>query len=192
MMYDFVEQIETIVLRHDTPVATRMDNLLEYGILELGAEVGVVSQIRGDVYRISRSILTTHDQRFRTSEAYRLNQTYGSIVVAESGLVAIECMRESAYRSHLCYRTFQLESYIAVPLIVNGNIFGALEFGSHKRRKVDFHDMQTNLMYMMGGSLAEMIEQDMRLQVIRATSDHEMPAVAANKPKPKPKSKAKN
>ncbi len=44
----------------------------------------------------------------------------------------IDDMGSSEYSGHPCYEAFQLEAYIGVPLLVDGQRFGTLNFSSSK------------------------------------------------------------
>lgn len=167
-MYQLIQEVEAITARNDMSVADRMDALLTLGTKEIMMETGVVSQIRGDVYRISRCH-SPNGVIFGNGKVYNIRETYGDLLMRESGLVAIDVFRESDYRSHLAYRTLRQECYIGVPLIVNGKIFGGFELMSQRARAKSFANAEIDLLYVMGASLSELIERDMRLQTARAT-----------------------
>lgn len=168
-MYELIDQIEILTSRRDMSVAESMDAILTSGMSTLKLEIGVVSQIRGDVYRVSRSI--TNNPQFIQGAIHPLSQTYAAFVVQASSLVAVSAMKISDLRNHLAYRTLRWESYIGLPLIVNGYIFGALEFASEKVQTQPFDELDANSLYVMGAALSELIERDMREQAKRNTRE---------------------
>lgn len=164
-MYELIDQIETIVENNQLSVAERMDQLLEFGIKTLKMENGIVSQIRGtELYRISRCITTSPEPIIKNGQTLQLNRTYGSFVIKQSGLIFLENVFESEFRNHVARRTYGWDSYIGVPLILGTAVFGALEFSSVKPRKSFFTETECNLVYVMGASLAALIERDMQIQ----------------------------
>lgn len=164
MLYEEIEAVEAIIAKRNESVAQRMDHMLQLGRDKLKMGIGVVSQIRGDNYLVSRCITPPNDFSIQNGQSMLLRQSYGSIVVAEGGLVYVEDMRESMYRSHTAFRNLGWNAYIAVPLIIGVQIFGALEFANRKPRSQLFTEYEFNMLYIMGAALADLITSDMEEQ----------------------------
>ena len=90
-------------------------------------DFGIVSRVRGDSYEVER-VHQPSDAGLMPGQRFELGQTYCAITLEASDVVSIEEMRSSSHSGHPCYACFGLESYLGVPLIVEGETYGTLNF----------------------------------------------------------------
>ena len=101
------------------------------------------------------------DGGISTGDHFPLGDTYCSTVVSKQGSVALHHVGElEEMRSHPVYVGMQLESYIAVPLYVQGEIFGTLNFSDPVPRHEPFSIEEMEFLELMGKSLGQALEQD--------------------------------
>lgn len=132
---------------------------LQTGLRLFGASVGIVSRIEGDRY----TVLTVEpgDAGIAAGDAFPLGDTFCSLVVRNNTSIAVEQAGKHAFFSqHPAYRNWQLETYIAAPLWVNGQIFGTLNFTAPESRRSDFDSTDIELIELMAMSIARQIEHD--------------------------------
>ncbi|WP_111497050.1 GAF domain-containing protein [Marinobacter bohaiensis] len=106
--------------------------------LRLGADYlrlpfGIISQIERNLYRVATQV--SPPETLEDGQTFDFRHTYCEITLAADGIMVIDHMAESEYASHPCYRDFQLESYIGMPLTVAGKPYGTLNFSSPEPRK---------------------------------------------------------
>jgi GAF domain-containing protein len=65
---------------------------------------------------------------------FDLGDTYCSQTLLSDGPVAYHQASQSELATHPCYNMFLLETYIGVPLIVDGRTFGTLNFTAPEAR----------------------------------------------------------
>lgn len=112
--------------------ATLLSNALKVAAELLGLEIGIVSKISGSEYVVQ---FVTEGQGIESGQIFDLHNTYCELTIASPGIVTIHHAQQSPYRKHPCYTLFELESYIGVPLIIDDQTVGTLNFSSlHPRQ----------------------------------------------------------
>ena len=107
----------------------RLVQLLDLGCDYLRLDLGLVSHIEEDRYRVEAASST--EGAPPVGSLFDFGQTYCSLTWQAGDVLAIDRMGQSRFSGHPCYREFGLESYIGVALIVGdgvrtGNYFGDL------------------------------------------------------------------
>jgi len=132
---------------------------LEAGRSLLGLSIGIVSRIKGVDYEVLA--VQPGDGGISTGDHFPLGDTYCSTVVSKQGSVALHHVGElEEMRSHPVYVGMQLESYMAVPLYVQGEIFGTLNFSDPSPRGEAFSVEEMEFLELMGKSLSQTLEKD--------------------------------
>ncbi|WP_156496810.1 GAF domain-containing protein, partial [Alcanivorax sp. HI0083] len=132
---------------------------LDVGCRLLGLSIGIVSRIEDGDYEVLA--VQPGDGGISTGDHFPLGDTYCSTVVSKQGAVALHHVGELAeMRSHPVYVGMQLESYMAVPLYVQGEIFGTLNFSDPAPRNEPFSIEEMEFLELMGKSLGQALEQD--------------------------------
>lgn len=125
----------------------------------LGLSIGIVSRIKEGDYEVLA--VQPGDGGISTGDHFLLGDTYCSIVVSKQGSVALHHVGElKEMRSHPVYVGMKLESYIAVPVYVQGEIFGTLNFSDPAPRHEPFSIEEMEFLELMGKSLSQALEQD--------------------------------
>jgi PAS domain S-box-containing protein len=94
----------------------------------LGMPEGFVGRLDGDEYEIVASYSATGDvddgQRYRTAD------TFCDVALGQEDVFALGSVTGSAYADHPSSSLWALESYIGVPIVVEGEVYGTLAFES--------------------------------------------------------------
>lgn len=93
---------------------------------------GIVSHIQNDDYEIQ--VQVSPPDTLYDDQHFPLGHTYCSITLHADDVLPIAHMAQSEYAGHPCYQSFGLESYIGVPLHLDGAPYGTLNFSSPEPR----------------------------------------------------------
>lgn len=126
----------------------QIENVLEVGCQRLGLSIGIVSQIEAEKYIIKSIYAPTTDLESGTQ--FDLKKTYCSIVLETNRPIAINHMAQSEWHDHPCYKNFQLETYIGVPLLVFGQSYGTLNFTNPEAQTEPFSQSDIDFVQLMG------------------------------------------
>jgi PAS domain S-box-containing protein len=142
---------------------------LSVGAQYLDLEFGIVSHIDGNLYTIVSQVSpqeTLHDD-----QTFPLGDTYCSLTLYASDVLAIAHMGRSTYAAHPCYRSFGLESYIGVVVHVAGERYGTVNFSSPRRRARDFDPADIDFVRLLARWVGSVLERDHSLQILYSTME---------------------
>ncbi|SMG11230.1 PAS domain S-box-containing protein [Marivirga sericea] len=138
----------------------QLNEALKLGAEFLGMELGIISEIDLD----SREYTITHqysnEGQLEAGMEFSLDQTYCDITIAEKDLVAIKNMEQSEYKSHPCYKSFNLESYIGIPFIVHDEVQGTLNFSSVMPREREFYSSEIEFIRLLSRWVNSVMERN--------------------------------
>ncbi|HSC35072.1 MAG TPA: PAS domain S-box protein [Thermodesulfobacteriota bacterium] len=138
-------------------IETQLVETLKTGADMLSMEVAGVGRIAGKYC----TVLYCYDEMGRVTQGLEceLSKTYCKITLANDDVLAIDHVGGSEYRNEEFYRVFGFESYIGVPLRINGKVFGTLNFASPHPRKKPFTTADKDFIRLMGRWISTMIER---------------------------------
>lgn len=134
---------------------------LSLGARYLGLSNGVISQIKGDEYKVHVQF-SAQGQRDAPLIS-PLVKTYCSLTVSQRDVVAEDDIPASNYRQHPAYLLTQIETYIGVPLWVGSQIYGTLCFNSRKTRHHQYDSLDKDFVRLLArwiSSVVERLQQD--------------------------------
>ncbi len=126
----------------------KIERVLNLGNLQLNMETAVVTYMKDDTYTIVRC--KTEDPRFEKGKELDVKQTFDSVVLQVGNLVGIQDVKNSVYDEHPAHGVTKFESYIAIPLYVDGEISGVLSFASKRAQPEDFAVTDYDFVRLMG------------------------------------------
>lgn len=127
---------------------TRLNKALELGCRYLRMDVGIISQVEAEEYRVVAQF--SPDDGIAVGQQFPLGSTYCALTLQQADVLAIEFMGESRFSGHPCYRLHNLESYLGLVLTVNGKRFGTLNFTAQQARQQPFADTDLEFIRLMG------------------------------------------
>ncbi len=116
-----------ITIHPELSLADQFRAALKVGAESLSVKIGVLSHIVGEDYTILY-IYDGTNHGPHEGDKFQLAQTYCDMTVKKNDVVAISKMSASPYKAKACFKIFKLESYIGVPIMVDGELFGTLAF----------------------------------------------------------------
>lgn len=115
----------------------KLERLLEIGCNALALDVGIVSHIKNDIYTVKAAFPI---DSVPAGTQFPIGNTYCVNTLKADGILAIQHTKYSQFASHPCYREFALESYIGIPIFVNNNRYGTLNFSSSEPHPQEFNE----------------------------------------------------
>ncbi len=143
---------------------------LKVGLEILHLDIGIVSHVIENTY-IIMYFYAPNTELYKRQE-FELGDTYCNITLSANDVIAINNMGLSKYSGHPCYKAFNLESYIGVPLQINGQRFGTLNFSSSKIKDSTFSDSDMDYVRLMGRWLSSVLEKEESNKEIYLYKDH--------------------
>lgn len=143
----------------ETGAEDRIARLLEVGREIFGLEVGILAQVEGDRYTIVECVAPA-DLAIRPGDEFALGETFCRETLVAEGPVSFEHAASSRYAGHPAYRKFGLEAYCGAPVIVQGGVFGTVNFSSRAPRRTPFASWELDLLRLMARWLGGEIERD--------------------------------
>ena len=146
----------------------QLDNALELTTKLLGMEIGIISSISKESMTYTIRNFFPEDSGLSLGQTFDLGNTYCSITLESDDVVAINHMKESAYERHPCYNTFSLEAYIGIPIIINRELYGTINFSSPNPKKGGFVPSDFTLMKLLSEWVAATIK---RARIVKALKE---------------------
>ncbi|WP_234572387.1 sensor histidine kinase [Rhodohalobacter sp. 614A] len=123
----------------------------------LGMEVGILSSISGDTYTVINHY--SKNSGLENGQTFNLGETYCSITIEKNKVVAINEMQLSEHRKHPCYEVFKLESYIGIPIYIDDQLYGTINFSSPDPKKPGFLEADKTLVKLLAEWTASVIRR---------------------------------
>jgi PAS domain S-box-containing protein len=142
----------------DLSVDEQLSATLKAGLENLGMELAIISSIKEEQYKVLH--FYPESSGLSKGQLFNLGDTYCSIALVAMDIVAIDEMKVSEFSSHPCYNAFNLESYIGVPITVNNEPYGTLNFSRSKPRTIPFTESDRDFVRLMGQWVSRVMEQD--------------------------------
>jgi len=110
---------------------------------------------------------------------FDLRQTYCHETLRTQSPLCITSAGMSPWRNHPCYQVFQLETYIGVPVVVAGKVYGTLSFSSFTPRHKPFKALEIELLKLMAQWIGGEIGRQQAAQELHQTRDRALAATRA-------------
>jgi GAF domain-containing protein len=114
-----------------------LGDILIQGIKRTGLEIGIISCVDRGLYKVVVSAVNDYvtkpgdNYSISSGSEFKLVETYCSDVIRENKTTYYEDVENfTSMMKHPCYLSHQLRAYIGTPIIINGKIFGTLNYSS--------------------------------------------------------------
>ena len=144
-----MRQLYEITAHHDKTFEEKVRELLSFGCKRLGLDIGILSNVVGNRYRVIHQV-SPASVPLEDGAEFDLPITYCAITLAADSPVGFEHVSRSEIYNHPAYETFALEAYIGIPLKVEDKPFGTLNFSSPFPRKRKFSNADKEALKLMG------------------------------------------
>ena len=154
-----LRELHRLALEDYQDLPSLYQSYLRTGCELLGVSVGIVSRIQDQQY----TVLAVEDEArtIQVGDVFTLGDTYCSTVIKKQGSVALHHVGAlEEMRSHPVYQGMALESYIAAPIQVAGQVFGTLNFSDSAIRAYPFTIEEIEFLELMAQAIGQAVERD--------------------------------
>ncbi len=134
----------------------RVDALLLRGLRDLSMTLGVLARIEDDNYEIVA--VQSNSGAYVPGEKYELGDSYCRRVFEQRKVVAETRIDNSPQNLlHPLYRSLPLEAYLGMPIVIEGQTWGVLDFSSMAQRDDDFSEQDLKLVQELSDEITQLI-----------------------------------
>lgn len=126
----------------------KIERVLTLGNKQLGMETAMVSQLKNKTYVVMA--IVSGLSNIRIGRHLTENQTFDSVTIQVENLVGIHNVTDSVYDELPAHAILKTESYIAIPLYIDREIFGVLSFSSGSPRAKPFDVTDNDFVRLIG------------------------------------------
>ncbi len=156
-------RLDEIVHDSTLSIDDKIQALLQLGLETFQLGLGIISHVDRRDYRVD--YVAPPSAGLLPGTYFSLARTYCDITLKLRYTLAIDNMGTSAHKAHPCYTDFKLETYFGTPLIVNGEIYGTLNFTAPQSRGASFSPEDKAQLELLGQAVASLIAQRTTLTV---------------------------
>lgn len=167
--HESLRRLNEIAALSHLPLDQQLKQALTVGSKLFELEIGIASHVNGNVYRVVSQV---SPGMLEDGQEFDIGVTYCNITLRGREVVAITKMADSPYASPPCYRAFKLEAYIGTTVIVDGEVFGTVNFSSPNPYNRQFDDTDREFMGLLARWMGSAIERDKAQQDLAASTRH--------------------
>lgn len=167
-----IRRLYEITHNYHLGFATQVEQLLSMGLERFNLDIGILAKVENNEYVVKGCVVPSHID-ISPGFKFDLGNTLCQITCDANGPVALEHIgTHQQYGSHPAYLSGGLESYVGIPIKLNGELYGTLNFSSPTpyKRKFKHSDIDT-LQLMASWIEGEIIRRDQEKLVNERTSD---------------------
>jgi two-component system sensor histidine kinase/response regulator len=141
-----LNQLHKITSNVDNTLNDKIQNILKLGKKIFNLPLALISEIHEQEYLVL--YCHTPNNEISPGNKFELGSTYCFHTLKADKAISFHKAGSSQIKSHPCYQAFGLESYIGVPLIVDGKRFGTLNFSGPTPSAKPFTDRELELIQL--------------------------------------------
>lgn len=174
-----LNQLHRITSSIELNIDAKVEQLLALGCEIFNLPLGIVSEISDEDYKVI--YCQSPNNELAQGMTFELGNTYCVHTLSANQPTAFHHAGNSSINTHPCYQNFGLESYIGVPLIVDGKRFGTLNFSSPVPLARPFSERELDLIQLFSNWLnAELSSEKNQQALLQAKNMAELAVKAKN------------
>ena len=123
----------------------QLGSALEIGARYLGLPCGTVSRVQGNQYQIKISV----GYKCPRPENGPLSNYFCEFTLRNQDVFACEEISRSEYANHYASKHINVDTYIGVPIWLQGKVYGVLSFDSERSRYQAYDDLDKDFMRLL-------------------------------------------
>ena len=147
----------------------QIQDLLDLGTSYLNLDIGILSHIQGSEYTIQNVV--SSDTEIESGDVFDLAATYCSVVYEEDGPVAFRGSEEADFKDHPAYGEQKIGSYIGVPVWVDGERYGTLNFSRPDCREYPIRDGEKSFVRILARWIGAALERHHQAEELARTRE---------------------
>lgn len=150
----------------------QISDILEMGLERFNLDIGILSNIQGEDYFIKNCVTPEHI-KMHPNDRFDFGLTYCNMTCKAEAPLAIEHMKkDDKLAKHPAYKAFGLESYIGVPIYLNGSLYGTLNFSSPEPYPRKFQEIDIDALQLMASWIeVELIRREQESQLLQLNKE---------------------
>ena len=141
-----LNQLHRITSDLEKSLDEKIEDILILGKQIFSLPIALISEITNQTYRVAYSHTPNND--ISPGATFELGNTYCLHTLLADRPTAFHEAGKSKIKNHPCYTSFGLESYIGVPLVVSGKLYGTLNFSSPEASPKPFSERELELIQL--------------------------------------------
>ncbi len=150
----FIRGLYEIASNDQWDIESQIVETLKMGCTLLSSEVGIVASVEGSTLRITHIHAPNYES---VRSEWELDETYCEAVVRTEDIVAIDRATGSEWACHKSFERHGFESFIGVPIWIEGRLFGTLSFFSKGERDSEFNESEVEFIRLVGQWTSAMV-----------------------------------
>ena len=163
-----LESLAQIITDTERTVEQRITDLLDLGTTYLDLDVGIRSEIDGSEYTV-RNVVDPA-KGISPGDSFDLTDTYCSLVYDADDPVSFHSATDGGVKDHPAYEKQGLESYIGVPVFVDDQRYGTLNFSRPGSREEAITDAEVSFVRIMAQWIGTELTRQQRKAELKRTS----------------------
>lgn len=144
-----IRRLYEITNNYDLGFDTQIEQILKMGLERFNLDIGILAKIEDQKYIVKHCVVP-EDMELTSGVEFDFNATYCHITCLANEPTAIEHVAEhDQYACHPAYQAFGLESYIGMPIKLNGVLYGTLNFSSPTPYQRQFKAVDVDALQLM-------------------------------------------
>jgi PAS domain S-box-containing protein len=165
---EFLRVLYNITSQENAPFSQRMQSLLQMGCQYFKMQIGVLTKIEGETCN-AIEIFELAPQKASNELVGSATALYQATLHANQ-LITHEDLKQHSRQVILNHNT-QIESYLGIPITVNGKPYGVLCFLGTKSRAEPFNSSEHEALRLMALWVSSVIEQEQYLNQLQAYAE---------------------
>jgi PAS domain S-box-containing protein len=133
----------------------QLRNALTIGARYLGLPCGFVSRVQGDQYHVNVSV----GQKCQRTAIGVLADYFCEVTLQDKDVFCCDEIKQSEYANHHACKVNNIDTYIGVPIWLQGNIYGVLSFESEYSRHQIYDDLDKDFMRLLARWVSVTLER---------------------------------
>lgn len=162
-----IRRLYEITNNHHLGFDRQIQQILQMGLERFNLDIGILAKIEGNIYTVKHCVVPVGVE-LTSGATFDFGATYCHITCKAAQPVAIEHVaKDDRYANHPAYLAFGLESYIGIPIKLNGELYGTLNFSSATPYKRKFQESDIDALQLVAAWIeVELVRrgQEKRLQ----------------------------
>lgn len=167
---ELMQSVLTVITNRKLTVDEQIDELLKTGCQLFDEDIGIVSRIEDQKYIVA--YVYSPDGGIQKGMEFELENTFCAITVQADGPRGIADVKKSEWKNHPCIRT-GLESYIGIPIHVDSERYGTLNFSSARVKNRPFPDVDLEFISTLGDWVSMVLSRHLILKDLRLQANYD-------------------
>jgi PAS domain S-box-containing protein len=164
-----IRGLYAIVSDHALTFSQKVQAMLDMGCRRFGLENGILSRIEGRRYAVLEA--RSPGGAIQPGAIFDLDATYCREALDSADPVSFDHASASDWRLHPCYQATRLEAYLGARVMVNGGVFGTLNFSSAAPRALPIRSIDGEFARLMAQWIGSEIEREQYVAQLRNYAD---------------------